>query len=258
MAASKGGRHFLRGLLALTGLILSIGTAQAQGTGALSNPYPDFFGLATPGRASLTLFGGGFVSDQYGATQEGFQFEQSVTRYIGAVGRITGYQLFEGEGFDNPLNPGTGHQARLNFARFQGGIDFLVAPTVHLYLLGGGDAGDSTHANIEGDVSSWLFVHSPFPINLLISAVHSWQNDITSASIDLRTVLISSENYMLMAGGGGDIYGGGFVSGVAGQGGPDLGLYYRPFQAGIDVQAGYGTAHQYGQIVLYKQFSWTE
>ena len=63
---------------------------------------------------------------------------------------------------------------------------------------------------------------------------------------------------MLLAGAGGVIYGGGFVSGVAGQGGPDLGVYYRPWQIGLDAQGGYGSPNGYGQITLYKQFAWSE
>jgi hypothetical protein len=257
--AGKGRHRFICGLLAVIAVTLCAMEARAQTTPAwASNPYPNFFEIATPGRFSLTLFGGGFLSDKYATTQQGVQFEQSLTRYVGVVGRATGYQLYEGEGFDNPLSPGAGHSARLNFGRFQGGIDFAVTPTTHVYLLGGDDGGNSHNANFEGDISSWLLVHSPHPLNLLVSSVYSWQNNITANSIDLRAVLLSTEDYMLMAGGGGVIYGGGFVSGVAGQGGPDLGVYYRPWQVGLDAQAGYGSPNQYGQITLYKQFSWRE
>jgi len=257
--AAKG-RGLIYGLLALIVPMLWSAGAAAQTTAPTwaSNPYPNFFDVAAPGRFSLTLFGGGFLSDKYATTQEGVQFEQSVTRYVGLVGRITGYQLYEGEGFDNPLSPGAGHSARLNFGRFQGGVDFAVTPTTHLFVLGGDDGGNSHNANIEGDVSSWLLVHSQHPLNLLVSTVYSWQNDISSTSIDLRTVVLSTENYMLMAGGGGVIYGGGFVSGVAGQGGPDLGAYYRPWQIGADIQAGYGSPNQYVQLTLYKSFSWMD
>ncbi|HLH75243.1 MAG TPA: hypothetical protein VKV28_00425 [Candidatus Binataceae bacterium] len=236
----------------------SVAYAQVPPAAIFSTYFPNFFNLQEPGTLSLTIFGGGFVSDQYAVTQEGFQFEQSITRYIGAVVRTTGYQLFMGQGFADPLAPSTGHSARFNFGRFQGGVDLTVWNNTHLYLLGGGDAGDSNAADIEGDLSTWLIAHSRHPLNLLVSAVHDYQNGVTSSSIDLRTVLASTEDYLLMAGGGGAIYGGGFVSSVAGQGGPDLGLYYRPWHAGIDAQAGYGTAHQYGQIILYKQFNWVE
>lgn len=50
----------------------------------------------------------------------------------------------------------------------------------------------------------------------------------------------------------------GFLSQTRGQGGPDLGFYYRPWQLGVSAQAGYGNAHQYGQISMYKPLSWFE
>ncbi len=266
LIAVKGRGAGLCGLLIGVAMALSAAVAHAQTAGgaalmASSNPYPNFFDIATPGRFSLTLFGGGFGSDQYGTTQEGVQAEQSVTRYLGIVARATGYQLYMGHGFASPLepNPGTSSGgARYNFGRFQGGFDFAVTPTTHLFMFGGDDAGNSHNANIEGDISSWLLVHSAHPLNFLVSSVYSWQNDISSSSIDLRAVVLSTEDYLLMAGAGGVIYGSGFVSGVAGQGGPDLGVYYRPWQIGADVQAGYGTPHGYGQLTLYKQFNWTE
>lgn len=266
LSTAKGRGPCLCGLLvAVAAAALSASAAHAQistttPVGA-SNPYPNFFDVATPGRFSLTVFGGGFISDPYGTTQEGIQAEQSLTRYLGIVARATGYQLYMGQGFANPLqpNPGTaGGSSRYNFGRFQGGVDFAATPTTHLYLLGGDDGGDSHNANIEGDISSWLLVHSAHPVNFLVSSVYSWQNDISSSSIDLRVVLLSTEDYLLMAGAGGVIYGGGFVSGIAGQGGPDLGVYFRPWQIGADVQAGYGTPNGYGQLTVYKQFSWSE
>src|SRR5215471_12812609 len=120
-AAKRSGR-WVWGLLVGVALALSVSAAQAQISGTTpvgaANPYPNFFDVVTPGRFSLTLFGGGFGSDQYGTTQEGVQFEQSLTRYVGIVGRATGYQLFMGHGFANPLlpNPGTNSgSARYNF-----------------------------------------------------------------------------------------------------------------------------------------------
>lgn len=266
MAASVASRGRWGVLCVLVvAIVVGFGTVAVQAQTApswASNPYPGFFDIATPGRFSLTLFGGGFGSNQYGTTQEGLQAEQSVTQYVGVVGRATGYQLYMGLGFANPLlpttTPGASGSARYNFGRFQGGLDFAVTPTIHLYVLGGDDAGDSDHANIEGDISAWFLAHSAHPLNFLVSSVHSWQNNVTSSSIDLRTVLLSTEDYMLLAGAGGVIYGGGFVSGVSGQGGPDLGVYYRPWQIGADIQAGYGSPDGYGQLTLYKQFSWSE
>jgi hypothetical protein len=234
------------------------GGAPTTGGGVYVTPYADFFDLAVPPSLSATLFGGGFGSDKYGTTQEGFQLEQSLTRYIGLVGRATGYELWVGEGFDNPLDPGTGHRARVNFGRFQGGLDFAPFAATHIVILGGKDVGDSRATDIEGDISTWVLVHSRHPINFAASSSHDFQNGVTSTSIDLQTVAYSGENYMVLAGAGGAFYKGGFIEGSSGQGGPDLGVYFRNWRFGVQLQGGYGSAHQYGQISLYKQFTWLE
>jgi hypothetical protein len=240
-------------LAALAVIVLCAPRAHAQ---ILRNFYPNFTQVQSPGHLTAVLYGGGFGSDKYGTAQQGFQLEQSITHYIGLVGRVTGYQLWVGQGFDNPLNPGTGHAARLNFVRLQGGLDFLLYPGTHLYLLGGGDLGDSSAGTIEGDFSSWWFLHSHHPINFSFSAIHNWENQVTSSEMDLRMIVMSSEQYLLLAGIGGAVYGGGFITApsVQGQGGPDLGVYLRKWGFGADAQAGYGSAHQYGQLSLYKVF----
>ncbi len=228
----------------------------AQGFNAM---YPGFFSIQRPGQFSIVGFGGGYVSDKYGDTQQGVQLEQSITPYVGVFGRATGYQLWIGEGFDNPLAPGTGHSARLNFGRLQGGTDLTLYPGTHLYISGGHDVGNSDAYLVEGDFSSWLFLHSHHPINFSFSSYHNFQNGVTSTEIDLQTVLLSTEKYMVLLGGGGAMYNGGFLGNSAeGQGGPDLGFYYRPWQIGFSAQAGYGVAHQYGQISMYKQLGWAE
>src|SRR5271157_4516704 len=100
----------------------------------MNNPLPDFFQFERPGHLEATMFGGGFGSDKYGTTQEGFQLEQSLTRYIGAFGRVSGYQLWIGNGFESPLNPTAGPHSRLNFGRLQGGIDFAPIQGTHLFI----------------------------------------------------------------------------------------------------------------------------
>ena len=42
------------------------------------------------------------------------------------------------------------------------------------------------------------------------------------------------------------------------QGGPDLSFYYRPWALGLSGQAGYGSAHQYGQLTMYKELDFLE
>lgn len=220
--------------------------------------YPGFFSLQNPGQLQATAFGGGFGSDKYGVAQQGGQVEQSITPYIGAFGRATGYQLWIGHGFDSPLAPGSGNHPRLNFGRLQGGVDFTLMSGTHLYVSGGKDVGDS-HANVvEGDFSSWLMLHSKHPLNGSFSAMHDYENGVTSTEIDLQTILLSTEKYMVLGGAGGALYNGGFLDTTQGQGGPDLGFFYRPWQMGVSAQAGYGSAHEYGQISMYKQLGWLE
>ncbi|MGH7932989.1 MAG: hypothetical protein ACREQN_07445, partial [Candidatus Binataceae bacterium] len=85
-----GALLFLIALLAITFVAKS---AFAQSAVPIAPPHSSgFFQLQEPGQLSLTLFGGGFLSDEYGVTQQGFQLEQSVTRYVALVGRVTGYQ----------------------------------------------------------------------------------------------------------------------------------------------------------------------
>ncbi len=220
--------------------------------------YPGFFSLQAPGLLQATAFAGGFVSDKYGVLQEGTQVEQSVTPYIGVFGRATGYQMWIGGGFESPLAPGSGSFPRLNFGRFQGGLDFTLFPGTHLYVSGGHDVADSDASVVEGDFSSWIFLHSQHPLNGSFSSVHDFQNGVTSTEMDLQAILLSTEHYMIIAGVGGAMYNGGFLAYAQGQGGPDLGFYYRPWQLGVSAQAGYGNAHQYGEISVYKQLSWFE
>ncbi len=247
-------------LLTALGLIMLIGAApgSSRAQNSFDDLYPDFWKIPDHGQFSLLGFLGGYGSNKYGTVQEGFQFEQSLNRYIGAFGRMTGYQLWIGGGFDSPLEPGTGHQARLNFGRLQGGLDFNIWPGTHFYLSAGHDFGDSDAPVIEGDLSSWWFLHSFHPINFSFSSIHNWQNGVTSTEVDFQAILMSTERWMLMAGGGGAFYMGGFISGTDGQGGPDLSIYYRPWQLGVSGQAGYGSADQYGQITMYKSLDFTE
>src|SRR5271169_920085 len=97
------------GLLVLACTLGCVGNARAQ----LENLYPGFFEPASPQVLDAVLFGGGFGSQDYGAVQEGFQLQQTVTPYIGLVGRFTGYQMWIGDHFNNPLAPATGiHRPR--------------------------------------------------------------------------------------------------------------------------------------------------
>jgi hypothetical protein len=256
--------HIIRRLLLATAVIASLAVnCAAQQTPPVSSPvrsaYSDFFEFREPPRDEALFFLGGFRSDKYATTQEGFQLEHSITPYISLVARLTGYQLFEGEGFANPLDPGDNqHRARLNFGRVQGGLDITPYPATHLFLLGGGDFGDSSAGVLEADFSSWWFSYSRHPINFGFEAGYDGQNKVTSTAIDLRTVLLSRGNFLILGGAGGDLYKGGFISGVQAEGGPDLGIFLTRWRAGADFQTGYGNAKYYLQLSMFKLLGWNE
>ncbi len=239
--------------------------AEAQ----LQNLYPGFFRLANPETFDLEAFGGGFGSESYGTLQEGVEIDQTITPYFSVVGRATGYQVWIGNPADSAVAPGTpsvrtpishhlGFHPFLFFARVLGGPEFTLYPGTTLSLLAGGDIGDSKATVVEGDFSSWLLVHTRHPVNLAFSSNYDDRTHITSSEIDLRAILRSTETYMITAGGGGAIYGGGTISGVTGQGGPDLGLYLRRFALGIALQGGYGHAGAFGQFSIIKQWRFEE
>jgi hypothetical protein len=243
-------------ILVLACALCWTGSARAQ---MFQNLYPGFFEPASPQVLDAVLFGGGFGSQDYGAVQEGFQLQQTITPYVGLVGRFTGYQMWIGDHFNNPLAPATGiHRPRLNFGRLQGGLELALYPGTTLYLLGGGDVGDSHAAVVEGDFSSWLFTHTHHPLNFSYSASHNFENQVTSAEIDLRMVTFSTANYLGTVGAGGAIFQGGEIVEAGGQGGPDLGIYFRKWAFGVDLQAGYGNSGGFGQISFVKQFDFAE
>lgn len=238
----------------------ALGSFAQSSTSTTTAPAPEgylsrFVEPAATNRLDVALFGGGFISDNYGTLQEGFQLEQTVTRSVGLVGRFTGYQLFVGSPLDDPLAPGTGHRKLLNFGRFQGGVDLALAEGTNLFILGGGDGGDSHAGVIEGDLNSWFFLSKPHPLNLAIGATYDSQNSVTCSAINLRLILTSNDQYVVAAGAGGAIYGGGFVPSVEGQGGAILGIYFPRWKLGFDGQAGYGDAKQYGQLSIFKALS---
>ena len=231
--------------------------AQSTATPA-TTATPDPFTLLSPGTLSLTIFGGGDISADYGTSDQGIQIQQSITHDINFVARVTGYQLYINDHFDNPLDPGTGHHSRYNFGRLQAGLDFHLSDSTYISILGGRDVGDSSAASVEGDFSTWLLRSWRHPVNLATSSIFTTENQVVSNEVDLRSILYSSDSYTVLLGGGGAIYAGGFVHGVAGQGGPIFGVFFPKWRAGFDLQSGYGSAKEYGEITLYKQFKWTE
>jgi hypothetical protein len=246
-------------VLALGALMLVALPTTSHAQYSFNDLYPDFFKIPDQGLLTVTGFGGGYVSDKYATTQEGFQLEQSITRYVGVFGRLTGYELWIGGGFASPLDPTeAGHDARENFGRAQGGFDLNLWPGTHFFISAGHDFGDSHAVVVEGDASTWLMLHSLHPFNLSFSSVHDYENGVTSTEVDLQAILRSTEKYLVMAGAGGAFYMGGFIHGTEGQAGPDLSFFWRPLQIGFSAQGGYGSAHQYGQITMYKELDINE
>ncbi len=180
-----------------------------------------------------------------------------VTNHVSLVARATAYHVYHGTGFDSPLLPAS-RSATRNFGRFQGGIDFAPLPGVSLVLLGGEDVGDAHAPVVEGNFSSWILPHSLHPIDFSFSESHYYENEVSSSRIDLRAIVLSTAEMMLLAGVGGAIWGGGSVGNVKGQGGPDLGIFVRRWHTSIDLQVGYGSSRAYGLVNFSRQFHWDE
>ena len=202
-----------------------------------------------------TIFGGGLASQDYYLTDEGIQLEQSITEGIGIVGRATGYQLWIEKNATSPLEPSNKTVNRLNFGRFQGGIDLSPISGFNFVLLGGHDVGDSDAWTIESDISAWFLLSSPHPLNVFVAPVHNFQNDVTSSEIDFRVVAMQTPDWILLLGAGGQVFGGGFISGLEGEGGPIIGVYNRMYQLGADLQFGGGSPGAYGELNIYKTLS---
>jgi hypothetical protein len=228
-----------------------------DGLDAAAQDLTEFFEFANPQRFDLRLFVSGYGAEKYGTTHEGFELDQTVTGALGIVARVSGYQIYQGTGFDSPLTP-SAHSAPRNFGRFEGGIQIVPFPGASFVMLGGEDVGDSHAPMFENDFSSWLWLHSRHPLNFSYSTNHYYQNGVTNGLIDLRTVAVSTGQMILLLGAGGAIWGGGTVGQAKGQGGPDLGIFLRGWRASIDLQAGYGSSHTYGTVSLSRDFSWDE
>jgi hypothetical protein len=251
MTVSELSSDTRRRFLAAVVFLLFVFTANAHADGG-----PGFFELQQPGHLSLTAFGSGFGADTYATTHAGFQLQQTITHYVAAVGRVTTYQVYQGEGYDSPfVTESTGVRT---FERFQGGVSITPMLGLSLVVLGGRDVGNSNEAVIEGDFSGWLFLHSRHPIDVSFSSTHFYENGITSNRIDVRRVMYSTGKWLLLAGGGGAIWGGGTEGKPNGQGGPDLGIFLRQWHVSIDLQSGYGSSHLYGLLSVSRTFGWDE
>ena len=215
------------------------------------------FSLANPPQLEMRAFASGYGAEKYGTTHEGFELAQTITGAVSLVGRVSGYQIYHGTGFDSPLLP-SAHSAPRNFGRFEGGLSVIPFPAAMFEMLGGEDIGDSHAPMFENDFSSWLWLHSRHPINFSYTTSHYYENGVSNGLLDLRAVAASTAELILLVGGGGAIWGGGTVGQAKGQGGPDLGIFLRRWRISFDLQAGYGSSHTYGTLSLSRSFAWDE
>jgi len=228
----------------------------ARSASARADTISNLLQPAEPSHLTLTLFAAGYGNESYGVTHEGFELEQSITRGIGVVLRLGNYQIYQGTGYDTPFNGRPG--APFFFGRFEGGVDLTPIEGTHLAVLGGHDVGDSHSAVIEESFSSWINIHSAHPINFSINSSQYFQNNLCNGLIDLRTVLLSTGELIVLAGAGATVWGGNGPGPANVQGGPDLGFFYRPWKIRLDIQGGYGSDNEYGLVAFSRSFDWQE
>jgi hypothetical protein len=226
------------------------GAVQAQ-------EFSRFLELEKPERLSLRFFAVGYGAEKYGTTDAGVELDQTITRAISFVGRITAYQIYQGTGFDSPLTPAPRSSPR-NFGSFEGGASFSPFQGTIFTLLGGENAGDSDAPIFENQFSSWIWLQSRHPVNLSYSTNHYFQNCVTNGLLDARVAVLSTARLLLLLGVGGAVWGGGSVGQAKGQGGPDVGFFVREWRVSIDLQAGYGSSRTYGMVSFSRSFHWEE
>ena len=148
--------------------------------------------------------------------------------------------------------------ATRTFERLLGGIDITPVQEVSLVVLGAHDVGNADAPVIEGDFSSWLFLHSRHPIDSSFTSTHFYEDGITSSLTDLRT------NCTLPVSGSSPLEGA-ERSGAEGpkesqtaSRGPDLAIFLREWDTRIDVQSGYGSSHLYGLVGFSKPLGWDD
>jgi hypothetical protein len=224
---------------------------------AAADMFSDFVTPATPPHLTVTAFGSAYGAEPSSTSHQGLEFEQTVTRRLGILARLTAYQLYNGTTFDTPFAARPG--APFFFGRFEGGIDLNPAYGLHLLVLGGHDVGDSHSAVIEESASAWIDVHSAHPVNLSVTSSHYFENQLTNGLVDARIIAMSTDKLMLLAGAGVIIWGGPSVKTSAkAESGPDLGLFLRDWNLRLDLQAGYGTDREFGMLSVSRSFDWEE
>jgi hypothetical protein len=237
--------------------ILLTSTILAYDRDAQAQDLSQFLVRDQPAHLTLRLFFAGYGAEKYSTTHEGFELTQTVTQGISLVGRATSYQIFQGTGFDSPLAPSS-HSSTRNFGRLEGGVSLTPFQGTTFTLLGGEDIGDSDAPVFENSFSSWLWLQSRHPVNFAYGTNHYFENGVTNGLIDVRMVAASTGSWMLLLGAGGAVWGGGSVGQAKGQGGPDVGIFFRKWHVSLDLQAGYGSSNTYGTLSLSRNFVWEE
>jgi hypothetical protein len=225
---------------------------------AFSETLNEAFELKRPPQLDVRLLVGGYAFEQGANTFEGFALEQTLTRYVSVVAAVSSYQFWKGTGgYDSPLTPAPKGAPR-NFVRFEGGVDLIPFQATSLTVLGGEDVGDSHAPVIEGIFSSWARIHSSHPLNFGFDSWHYYQNGASSGTYDLRTIALSAHDFLLLAGVGGAIWGGGMLPSTMTHGGPELGLFIPKWHLEVQIQSGYGTSGAYGIVTASRHFGWEE
>ena len=229
----------------------------ASNVAAYGETLPQSLQLEDPGRLTVKLFSVGFGSEKYGTTNAGLEIGQTITPVLSIIGRAIAYQVYQGTGFDSPLEPAS-RSAPRNFGAFEGGVSLFPIRGTTFSLLGGENVGDSDAPVFENDFSCWLALRRRHPINFAYSTNHYFQNGVTNGLLDARMVARSTGRLLLLLGVGGAVWGGGSVGQAKGQGGADIGIFLREWRVSVDLQAGYGSSRTYGLVSLSRSFSWEE
>jgi hypothetical protein len=78
------------------------------------------------------------------------------------------------------------------------------------------------------------------------------------AACDVRAIVESTADLLLLLGVGGAAWGGGTQPAAKAHGGLDVGIFLRRWRLNIDVQTGYGSSETYRIVNFSKRFSWDE
>jgi hypothetical protein len=225
----------------------------------LLSKYPALSRLGQSEKFDVKAFANASSHDRDTAAQQGVEFEQEVNRYVNLGGRISGnQQVTRGSGklasfFDS--NPSNG--SLLKYGRFQGQVRVASAGN-HFVILGEQDTGDNKASSIEGKFSSRRRQNKRFQVDLSGSVRHDFKTNLTSSAMDVRSVVFTGKNLMVVVGAEGSFYGGGAASLAGGQFGPVIELWLPKWDLPVTASTGYGSTGGFGLLSLSRSFNLTE